>query len=438
METRDVVVVGSGLAGLSAARDLDKAGYTPVVLEQAPIAGGRLRTESLRGAKMELGGVFLTHAYTGMHKLIDELGLAGDLVTPEARFNSAVLREGSWHYLNYGTARGLLGFSGIGLTDRLSVLTGGAKAIFDQTSADPGDVTRYAHLDTRSVTDAISADAANFYAAGPLEFLWGIEPHEASYALLALQLRVFHSRPSELRSGSGTLIDKLAEPLDVRCGVRVERVVESDTGVLVHAVGPDGPRVYRGRAAIIATPASAVESLWPDAPDATREFLASVHYSRIDFAYFRTREPLGRRNPSGAPLYMATIPTSTRGNRTIGGILYADHWAPTGGLVFAEAAMRSGADQLDDATLGALLQAELLELNPELAGQITGRYVGRRDPFVPIFGPGYVSRLAEFRRTLGHSAIDLAGDYLQAPWLEGALRSGSNAADRTARRLVKT
>jgi len=44
--TRDVVVIGAGAAGLSAARTLIGAGKTVVVIEAADRVGGRAYTES--------------------------------------------------------------------------------------------------------------------------------------------------------------------------------------------------------------------------------------------------------------------------------------------------------------------------------------------------------------------------------------------------------
>ncbi|MGW3099731.1 NAD(P)/FAD-dependent oxidoreductase [Streptomyces sp. NPDC001102] len=59
----DVVIVGAGVAGLSAAHRLTSAGVTTAVLEAAPCAGGRMSTEKVDGFRLDRIGQLLSTAY---------------------------------------------------------------------------------------------------------------------------------------------------------------------------------------------------------------------------------------------------------------------------------------------------------------------------------------------------------------------------------------
>ncbi|WP_037669069.1 NAD(P)/FAD-dependent oxidoreductase [Streptomyces griseus] len=59
----DVVIVGAGVAGLSAAHRLNSAGVTTAVLEAAPYVGGRMATEKVDGFRLDRVGQLLSTAY---------------------------------------------------------------------------------------------------------------------------------------------------------------------------------------------------------------------------------------------------------------------------------------------------------------------------------------------------------------------------------------
>jgi monoamine oxidase/putrescine oxidase len=73
----DVAVLGAGLAGLAAARDLVRGGADVVVLEARDRVGGRVDATTLPdGRTVQLGGELIGRGHTAYLELIDELGLS--------------------------------------------------------------------------------------------------------------------------------------------------------------------------------------------------------------------------------------------------------------------------------------------------------------------------------------------------------------------------
>ena len=90
MTDPDVVVVGGGIAGLIAARDLREAGRSVVVLEARDRLGGRTWYRELpgAGAKVEYGGTWF---WSDLHTaLAEEIGRYDVRVRPEMPASSLV------------------------------------------------------------------------------------------------------------------------------------------------------------------------------------------------------------------------------------------------------------------------------------------------------------------------------------------------------------
>ena len=72
----DVVVVGGGISGLTAARRLDHAGHRVLVVEARGRVGGRVLNHHLRsGGVIEAGGAFVGPTQTHIARLADQLGV---------------------------------------------------------------------------------------------------------------------------------------------------------------------------------------------------------------------------------------------------------------------------------------------------------------------------------------------------------------------------
>lgn len=79
--TYDVIVIGAGFAGVTAARELRAAGLSPLILEARNRIGGRTWTTSFAGKQVELGGQWLYPTQVNANRELNRYGIS--LLPPE-------------------------------------------------------------------------------------------------------------------------------------------------------------------------------------------------------------------------------------------------------------------------------------------------------------------------------------------------------------------
>jgi len=92
MTNQRIVVVGAGIAGLTAAYFLKQMGLHPVVLEKSDRVGGRMATDFVNGFTVDYGAQFLMDKFTLEPDLIDRLGLNRKFI--ETSQHIGIAREG--------------------------------------------------------------------------------------------------------------------------------------------------------------------------------------------------------------------------------------------------------------------------------------------------------------------------------------------------------
>ncbi|MEF2976420.1 protoporphyrinogen/coproporphyrinogen oxidase [Subtercola sp. YIM 133946] len=149
MQKKSVVVVGAGIGGLVAARQLARDGFAVTVLEAGDTAGGCVATHTVAGIHLDSGAEsFATRGGT-VAAFLAELGLGQSVVSPDAR--------GAWLQLPNAAAplpkNTLLGIPGVPLATDVRVILGWRGAIRAQLDrvlpfvrvrkeADLGDLVR--------------------------------------------------------------------------------------------------------------------------------------------------------------------------------------------------------------------------------------------------------------------------------------------------------
>jgi oxygen-dependent protoporphyrinogen oxidase len=458
---RRVVVVGAGVAGLTAAHLLQDAGCAVSVIEASSSIGGALQQAELGGARYEPALVTLPEPAPSLRWLLGELGLSGQ-VRLDALERLALLRRGRLARLDlrrlarFGVGPGIPPWEGLRLRRLQTLRTRLGPKLDARKSREPSALDAKAPLDAQAPLDAEAmreagtpdpaaelakrlddrsvADFAALYL-GPrvharllrplLEVHFAIESHLASRALL-MQLVDRRGVPAlALASGVGALPARLAAALpDVRTGVRVERVRSDGRGVEVAG----GARL-EAEGTVLAVPAQAVPHLVPElAPFDDLFFSRHSGVSQLVLAA-ATRDPFELPEPV---IWLA--PES-------GGHLAALARAP-GPPSEPRAARpllligRPGLARLHESGGERAVREALLRGAESVLRGLRGAIDASRLHAIPLATPAFevggyraAARLLEEQQARAASRpLVYCGDYLVAPHLEGAVAAGIRAA----------
>lgn len=427
-----VAVIGAGMAGLAAAAELRDAGVAATVFEREVTVGGRIKTIGVDDATVDLGAQSIAPFCTDTLDAARDAGLGKDLVVRRQRM--AVVRDGEECPIESPLELARSGL--LSTASRVRALRLLAPVTRSWSILDPVELAQAASIDDCSAHDLVTRltdrEVTSHVVAPLLRALlyWDLATTSQVPLLATLKAAKSGNTPFRLHGGMTRLPAALADALDVRTGCRVTRVEPRGSVYELLAEGEDGQTTERSFDGIIcAMTASAAATVVDGLPRATARFLASVEYSRTRCFVF-TVAP-GTATPR-SPL---TFPTDSVHLLASVNPLWSGRPLGATGIVkvYLSDAGYGEFDGLDDAEAAAAALAALRDAGVRDRWVTEARLAcGWRWPeALPRFPVGYLRTPAlQDAAALDVGTLVFAGDYLLAPHLEGALRSGRRAARR--------
>lgn len=437
--TGSVVVVGAGIAGLTAAYRLAKRGLNVTVLEASDRVGGRMSTDRRDAYVIDRGAQFLSDGYAVIGELLHELGLAGQL--HRASGWSGIVRNGAVRRINARhpwspASSGLLGWRDTFRLARASI------ALARRTRHLPlGDYAGWHAMDDADGADWIAAtfgtNALEYLFEPMLEGFYFQPPERMSRAWPAI-LWSFGMRgngAAALAGGIGSLPDALARTLDVRLSTPVRSIATDAAGVRIDT----GAGVLRADCVVLATTASTARALYAPASEVEARLLGTRYSATINIG-FAVPQGVSAATLAG-DIYGLLIPRRER--QVIAAVALESRkcrqYVPRGELLNVMLSGSAGAR-----LVRASEQSVLAEVMPELGNYFPGiaqkiRFAHfcrwpEAEPCSPI-GRGADLRQYRVQWRPGMKVI-LAGDYMGIPCTEGAAESGKWAASAVGTALL--
>ena len=432
-----VVVVGAGIAGLSAAVELARAGVQVVVLEAADRVGGKVRLS-------EVGGLAVDEGADSMLRRVpwgtDLATVAGLPLTTPSRGGAFLWSRGGLRPLPTGTVMGVP--ADLAALARSEVLSAGglARVPWDLVAPGPavGDDVSVGDLVTRRLGREVverlvdpllggvyagRADLLSLHATLP-----ALAAAAATRRSLLVAARSARGEPvpgpvfAGVTGGLGALPPALASGLDVRLGTTVRALERIPGGWRLTTGSAAAPAHVEADAVVLAVPAAPAARLL--AGHVPVEELGRVDYASVAIVTLVLDGP----SPGRGSGYL--VP-AVEGRTTKAVTFTSRKWDRPGPAVVRASVGRQGDEidlQREDAELVAVVLAELgLAVGP--LPRLLDSRVTRWGGGLPQYAVGHLDVVARLRAALP-AGVAVAGAAYDGVGVPAVAHSGQQAARR--------
>jgi protoporphyrinogen/coproporphyrinogen III oxidase len=429
-----VVVVGSGLAGLSAAYRLRERGWEATVFEALGRVGGRVLSEAEGGFVFDVGPKIITDKYTEYMKLVRDVDLFDEVV--DCAPLMAVVKGTELHVLDTRKpVRSFLATKLLPTRAKLRLLANGFRLLRPLVGMNPYDVGNRVQYDSESIesfVDRIFGREINDLLFDGLARTMTTGSRDRTSVIEFFAGAVLASgKMQTIKGGLQILPERLAGQLDVRLNSPVTAVRRNLGGVEIEYQNPSGTSsVEQADACVIATVFRDAAQMYPPLKELGADLLEATKdagCASVQLVYDERTE----KEP-----FLIMVPTASSPEV---GTLFLEHVEAQSGnsetatMISAFIPLNSdtAASGGSDDRLIEVVRDLAERLFPELDGHLrTGRLT--RWSYASHQGEvGYYSALKQFLDSYpAHEPVQVAGDYLATSGQESAVVAGINAASR--------
>ncbi len=429
-----VLVVGAGIAGLSAAYRLQQAGFDVQVFEAGSAHGGRMAERREGSILYNTGARLIYPLGSELWALIDELDLRAALIPLKGLGGWCDDEEDRSYSITLFPGPRLLSLHVLNLLDKLRLLLFGAELFRVRGNMDPSRLYSALDYDNESLADFVRRKM------GPrvLKYLiepviratrsWNPEEVSAACFVSFTACLLGHHRAYAFVEGMGQLVSALANCLDISFGTKVisiERLPGTRQCRIVYR--EDGQeKICHADIVVCATEGSRVGDMVVTPTPDEETFFRSIRSNKLGVVHYLLNEeiePLLKfylRDRNNKISVYQQIPSTDRLGQA-GARIYCQ-LSPE----MSETAWQQGKQtQLDE-----LIRDDVRKMYPAVdqhLSEVVNQWIEYK---LPLPYPGYGRRIATFLKyqNAKKQRIYYCGDYLAQALVNGACASGVETA----------
>lgn len=411
-----IAIIGAGIAGLTCAYELKKAGLDVTVFEKENYVGGRMVSRKKGGLIFDIGADHLCNLYKHTKAYCKELRIPWRKVK---FLDYALFKEGK--VINPKKAVGLI-----------SKLRLALQFLKMRRVLDFFNLTEVAQYDTDNAYSYMKRKTGREVSDYLVDsFTSTYQFHGADEISLGALFGILGSIKNEeskwhlhyMEGGMSALPEALAERLDVRKGEEIQEVITGDSIEVKTA-----EKSERFDAVVLATTADIALKILKNPNKHQQDLLGRTEYSStISVSFHVPSKDLPEISIVWVP-HVESKSISGYVNESMKGQKLLNTW-------LHEDFAKKMIDESNQEVF-KIVKKELLKVCPWIESEedLENFDLQRWHKAMPKFSHGHLTRVANFLKGghQGENNVFLCGDYMNSPWIEGSLRCGK----RTAKQLL--